>query len=397
MSRGDERARVVSNEGGTPLPDRMLGVLGFDRVFIDAVLGDLAEERALRVEKSGALPAGAWHAREVARSLPHWILTAFRRGDLHMRLRIAGVLAFLVSLAASVVIAFITRDGPPAAIVLGNGDPVEGVVINNAQPTQLQTSILDARGHRLSTDPVQFTRVSGASIALSPNGVIHCERNADAIVRATVRGVDADLAVHCRPVRELRTSDWIDLMLGQAPLDLPFVAIGVDGRAVTQLRGVTDVSDTSIAALEGTKLRARAPGATDVTITIGDRRRKRHVIVHTFVASFIGLRDNQKHVAIPIRLARGDTVRLALPLGVYWVKYLPRLADDPPPSIELGGGPNCGASDGLRNYRVVADAVMTYCVVERAGAFVTLGHGMGGAPLIEGALALDRVDDTPRR
>jgi len=53
MSRGDERARVVSNEGGTPLPDRMLGVLGFDRVFIDAVLGDLAEERTLRVEKSG--------------------------------------------------------------------------------------------------------------------------------------------------------------------------------------------------------------------------------------------------------------------------------------------------------------------------------------------------------
>jgi hypothetical protein len=397
MSPADEVTRPAASAAGSPFLDRFLVQLGFDRVFIDSVLGDLAEERAEYALTHGTLFARGRNAWEIARSLSYLLATGFVRGNTEVRMRIAGAIAFVLFLSTSAVIAFLSRDGLPATIVLGGGDRAEGMVVNSLQTTQLQTHVLDDRGHRLPTQPVRFEWVSGAPIALSPTGVIRCDANSDAIVRATTRGINASLAVHCRPVRELRTSDWMDFLVGDAPRDLPLIAVGLDGRPVLQLRGMTDVSDTSIAALEGSKLQPRSAGVTDLTVSIGDRRRTMQIIVHQIVASFSALRDDDRHIAIPVRLARGETTRLALPPGTFWLKYLPRKAGDAPPSISVDGGANCAASDGLHTYHVVSDEVVTYCVVQSNRASVTLAHGMSGARVVEGALALDRVDETIRK
>lgn len=376
--------------------ERVLAVLGFDDAFIDSIAGDLAEEHAERLEAQGALRANAWRIGEVARSLPHWIRNCFERGDLNTKLRIAGAVALVLSIATSAVIAFVTRDGAPAAIVLGGGDPVEGVVVNHTEPTLLRADVLDARGHRLAGDSIRFRQITGAPVSMSANGLVHCRSNADAVIRATAEGVSSDLTLHCRPVRELRVSDWVDFVVGDAPRDLPFVAIGDDGAHVTQLRGSATIGDSSVAALVGTRVHPRAAGLTDVKLVIGDRARKLRVIVHDIVSSFTNLRADQAHVAIRVRLAQGDTIGYRLPRGVYWLKYLPRNAGEAPPMIELGGGANCGNGDGLRDYRVVSDAVMTYCVIQSDHAFVTIAHGMGGLPVIDGAIALDRVDPAGR-
>lgn len=171
-----------------------------------------------------------------------------------------------------------------------------------------------------------------------------------------------------RPVREPRVSDWVDYVVG----------------------------DTSVAAIEGTRLEPRAPGQTDLTVTVGDRSKKMRVIVHRLVASFTSLRNDETHVALALQLAQGDTSTFALPPGVYWLKSLPRVAGEAPPTITLAGGANGGTGDGLRDYRVVSDVVMTYCVVDRAGASVTVAHGTSGLPMVRGSLALDRVEQVTK-
>ncbi len=397
MTPIDRTVRAKRAEAaGSSLLEELLIQLGFDDVFVDGVLGDLAEECAERREAHGVARANAWRVREVVRSLPHWIRSALRRGDLNTRLRVAGVLALLVSLAASGMIAYAMRDGAPSAIVLGGGDPIEGVVVNHTEPTMLRADLLDDRGRRLIGDTIEFRQISGAPVSLSRKGEVHCRANVDATIRATAGGVSTTLELHCRPVHELRVSDWVDFVVGDSPRDLPFVALDGNGARVTQLRGSATIGDSSIAALEATRVRPRAAGVTDVKLVIGDRARKMRVVVHGIVSSFIGLRDDQSHVAIPVRLAQGDTVGYKLPHGAYWLKYLPRHADEAPPTIELGGGGNCGNSDGLRDYRVVSDVVMTYCVIQSDHAYVTVSHGMGGLPVIEGAIALDRVDPSDR-
>ena len=178
-------ARVTT---GTSTLGRLLVLLGFDAAIVDGILGDLTEEHARRRDARGALQASAWYAREVARSLPHWVVVGFRRGDAFTRMRIAGVLALTMSIATSAVIAYLSRDGSPASIVLGGGDPIEGVVINHTEATVLQTSVLDDRGHRLPSAHVAFRQVSGAPLTLSSTGIIHCTENSDATVRATAHG-----------------------------------------------------------------------------------------------------------------------------------------------------------------------------------------------------------------
>ncbi|HEY4307706.1 MAG TPA: hypothetical protein VGM82_24740 [Gemmatimonadaceae bacterium] len=75
------------------------------------------------------------------------------------------------------------------------------------------------------------------------------------------------------------------------------------------------------------------------------------------------------------------------------MQYLPRVAGEAS-DLTLAGGANCGTGDGLRDYRVVSVVVMTYCVVDPAGASVTVAHGTYGLPVARGSLALDRVEQS---
>jgi len=180
-------------------------------------------------------------------------------------------------------------------------------------------------------------------------------------------------------------------MAGDAPRDLPFVAIGVDGLPVMQLRGEARIVDSSVATLHGTTIRPRSVGQTTVVVDVGDRNAMMHVIVYEPVASFVGLRPEQRAVAVPVRLAQGDTVHWTLPTGTFWIKYLPRHPTDAPPTISLSGTVNCSAGNGLSTFRAPLGVYAVYCLVREGGASVDVAHGRVGAQVVEGSLALQRV------
>lgn len=149
---------------------------------------------------------------------------------------------------------------------------------------------------------------------------------------------------------------------------LPFEALGVEGRRITQLRGAASVMDTSVARLMGSSIYPRAVGQTSVDVKVGDREVHMSVFVHETVRSFEGLRPDQRLVAMPVQLAQGDTVQWALPKGMLWLKYLPRRPGDAPPTITLDGTASCTSGNGMPVYRVPHDVYAAYCTVGSAGA-----------------------------
>jgi hypothetical protein len=153
---------------------------------------------------------------------------------------------------------------------------------------------------------VRYRWTSGAPIAISPEGVVSCTQRGDAVVTASLGAITTNLDLRCRPVTEVRASAWVDFMAGDPARDLPFVAIGVDGLPVTQLRGTARITDSSVATLVGTTIRPRAIGQTTVVVDVGDRKALMSVIVHEQVASFVGLRPDQRFVAVPVRVATDE-------------------------------------------------------------------------------------------
>lgn len=371
--------------------ERFLCSIGIDADLIEAAVGDLAEEFADRAERDGARAARVWYAREVVRSMPHVILTALRRGGPRARLRLIACLAtaLLPFVLTGAMVAF--RDGPPARLVAGIGNPSEGIVLNTMRPVQLPMRAFDKRGHLLESRDVRYRWISGAPIAISSDGVVTCAERGDALVTASLGAVTTDLNLRCRPVSEIRASSWIDFMVGDGPRDLPFVAIGVDGLPVMQLRGTASIRDSSVATVVGTTIRPRALGQTAVVVDVGDRKAVMSVIVHERVASFVGLRPDQQFVAVPMRVAQGDTVHWALPPGAFWLKYLPRTSGDAPPTITVSGAITCSRGNGLQAFRTQLDVYVVYCLVRSGGASVDVAHGRFGAQIVEGSLALQRV------
>jgi hypothetical protein len=117
------------------------------------------------------------------------------------------------------------------------------------------------------------------------------------------------------------------------------------------------------------------------------------VIVHERVDRFDTIRDDQRFVAVPVTLSRGVTAEFALPMGAFWIKYVPRRAGEAPPTIVMQGRVLCGAGDGLRDYYIPPDEHGTqYCIhSDNAPASVRVSHGQVGAPVVEGWIAFERV------
>ncbi len=116
-------------------------------------------------------------------------------------------------------------------------------------------------------------------------------------------------------------------------------------------------------------------------------------VVHAIVPSFESLRDDQRQVARPIRLAQGDTLHWGLPGGSYWIKYLPRHEGDAPPTITVEGSIGCMPGDGIHVYRIPPSEYGAYCLVQRGGsARVMIAHGAMGAEWVEGTVAIQRME-----
>ena len=387
--------------------ERALLALGGDPAFITDLLGDLSEEYTYRAAHDGVYAARLWYIREVVRSTPHLVWNAMRHGTPSARARLAAWILAVVATFSVLTFAWLTRNGPPASLLVGGGVGSDGIVVNNLGPVQLSMRVLDARGHRLERTGVRYQRISGSPIQVSTRGVIKCTRPGDAIVRASLAPLHRDFVIHCEPVRTIRGAGWGNFVVGQPPGTLTVNAIGLDGQPVTRIAARLRVEDSTIATLDSSgRLRPLRSGQTWIDIEIGDRRAGDFVTVYEPVRTFEGLRPDQHWVVAPIRITRGASIRWPLPTGVFFLTFSADSSEAPPMRgfVALGSGSSPTVQSPIN--MSVAGLIMctrmpelqpgvlgAYCLARAPGATLILRYsGPGGPNEIVGSLALERQE-----
>lgn len=293
----------------------------------------------------------------------------------------------LVTLAAVAVSFFLFRPRPAALTVTPRaGD--DTVVVNQMHPTRLGVWVLDQYGRRFRSDSgVRYAQIAGDSMRLSASGEVRCDARRDAVVRATLGRLSREFVLRCRPVVSIEAPTWLDLVVGDSTRDLSFVALGPDGRAVTELRGSVIVPDRSMVAAEGTTIRPKRAGMTVAIIEVGNAEARIPIMIYQRVTSFL---DNSRHeplMAMPVSLARGDTIETPLPKAAFWVTYFSKDRGATPPTIELKGEASCAQGDGVRLRRIEEGEYAKYCLTG-SGARMMIAHGSGGAERVTGVVAI---------
>jgi hypothetical protein len=380
--------------------------LGGDPAFISDLLGDLSEEYTQRAAHDGVAAARLWCAREVVRSTPHLVWNAARHGTAATRARLAAFILAVVVTFSVLTLAWLTRNGPPASLLVAGGIDSDGIVVNNLGPVQLSMLVLDARGHRLARTEVRYQRISGP-VQISTRGVIKCTRRGDAIVRASLVPLHRDFVIHCEPVRKIRDAGWGNFVVGGPAGMLSVDAIGLDGQPVTRIGARLRVEDSTVASLDSSgRLRPLRPGETWIDIEIGDRRAGAFVTVYEPVNTFEGLRPDQRLVVAPIRLARGASIRWPLPTGAFFLTFSPDSSEAPPTRGFIGLGSSssptvqspvnmsvAGQIMCTRMSQSQPDVLGAYCLARAPGATLILNYsGPGGPNEIVGSLALERQE-----
>lgn len=369
--------------------ERFLCALGVHPTVAEQLIGDLEEAYHECAERFGAGAARRDYVRQLFRSLPHLARDAWENGNAVQRGRLVLLGATVLTAGLSAVLAANrTRLGPPAEIFAEHAT-TDLIVVNNTKPALLPMRVVDSRGHELDKNGIGYRWLSGIPLRVSPYGVITCTESGDAKVRASLGDVASSVTVRCRPVTKIEAASWITLIEGGADKELPFSALGLDGKPVSELRGALRIKDSTVATLSGARIRPVSAGETEVVIAVGDVAAHIRVVVHKLANDFAALGPEHPFLAVPIRLPQGDTVGIRIPKGAFWVKYLPKRQGEAPPTINTDV--TCGPGDGLRVYRVPADEHATYCMIMHGGAWISVGHGFLGAPIVEGYLAVERA------
>ena len=370
---------------GTPT-ERLLHALGAHPAFADAVLGDLAEERARREKEQGKVAARLWYAREAARAVPHLLWNAVRHGGASGRARVGALLAG-AALASTVVAALALQESPPASLVFEGqrgSDVVNGVVLNTTHPVQLVTHAFDAKKRELPVSKVQYEWAAGIPVSVTPSGAVTCTESGDAEVRAWAGTVATTVLVRCRPVSRVNGDMVLSLIAGEVGQPLPVAAYAPNGRHEWMMAYEARVADTGVVALNGLFLRPIAPGRTSVQVKIGDGQTRILVSVSERVPTLEGLRPDQRLVSAPVHLAAGDTIRWPLPVGQFWLRFTPVASSRPVPKIVVSGNIACTPAFGRTDQAA--------CLVRAPGARVRIAHPGRPSGVIEGNLALERRD-----
>jgi hypothetical protein len=369
-----------------PLPERVLHTLGAHPSFADAVLGDLAEERARREAEQGILAARWWYACEMLRAVPHLLGNAMRHGGATGRARAAAWLAG-AALVPALVAAFVLREPPPAFLVFEGQrgtDVANGIVLNTRHPVQLVTRAFDSRERLLPPASVRYEWAAGIPITVTSTGVVTCTESGDAEVRATAGSLVTTVLVRCRPVNSVNGDMTLSLIAGEAGQALPFSAYGPNGRSEYLMAYEARVEDTSVAVLKGLQIRPVAPGITSAVVKVGDGATRIWLSVHERVPTLAGLRPDQRLVSAPVRLAAGDTIRWPLPAGRFWLRFTPLSPSQPVPRIRVAGHISCEPAFGPTDQAL--------CVAQAPGAELRITHPGRSRRAITGNLALERHD-----
>lgn len=372
-----------------PLTERLLHGLGAHPSFADAVLGDLAEERARRTAEKGRVAAQWWYVREAGRAVPHLLWNAVRHGGAEGRARVVAVLLGVTggpALAAALIAAVVLRPSPPAHLVFDGqrGGDANEVVLNSRHAVQLVTRAFDAKMRPLPQATVRYEWTGGVPIAVTPSGAVTCGRSGAAEVRASAGALATTLLVRCRPVSAIHGELVLSLLAGGEERLLPITAYTPDGRREDMIAWEARVQDSTIAALRGWRLRPVAPGATVVTVNIGDARTRVAVNVYEPVQTLAGLRPDQRLVSAPVHLAAGDTIRWPLPTGLFWLRFTPDSGSQPVPRIVVRGQIACAPAFGPTD--------QARCKVRSPGASVRITNPAARRGPIVGRLELQRDD-----
>lgn len=311
--------RVARSKTALPSTgEQILLRLGVDPNFAGAVLGDLAEEYALRVVRDGTGAARGWYLRELFRCTPHFIRSWFRHTRRFEPMRLAAVLSVFVVASAVIVISLTTRNGPPARL---EGIP-DAIIVNNSEPVQLQVHVLDAAGHVLRDSRVRYQRESGAQLRVSAAGEVTCSERGDALIHATFGALRRSFLLQCRPIDHF-AKNWTGqplLLVGGSDQPLQVRALRVDGTPETSLAGTAIVRDSDIASLRGLSVHPKAPGATSIDVWVGG-------IVDVIPITVLKRIDDAKalrpfeYFAPSLRLASGQTGEWQIPAGNYFIAF----------------------------------------------------------------------------
>ncbi len=231
------------------------------------------------------------------------------------------ILSAMIALAAACGHGAGTAD-TPVRLSAGNSDTI---IVNSRIRFFLAVQALDAKGRALVAPAIHYSRTSGDSLPLTPNGELACPRRGDAVVRATLGHLLASFIVLCRPVEYVRISGPIQFVLGDSSLSkpqaIPVAAYDSTWHAVSQLTGVFDVANSAVATLSGSSLAPLSRGITIVSAQVGAHEGRSGVHVYQRVGSLAALDTElrvpprQRLFAVPIRLAPGESRRQRLPPG----------------------------------------------------------------------------------
>ncbi|MEO8563900.1 MAG: hypothetical protein ABI601_17605 [bacterium] len=271
-----------------------------------------------------------------------------------MQMRVAIALAFLVA-GGSCRRASGRVEGPPARLL---GGVHNTVVVNEYLATRLPVRVVDSAGHDVTVSGVRYRQTAGDPIALSAYGIVKCARSSDAEVRATLGTLASTLHVLCRPVVDLRTMGGAELVIGDTATELSLVALGPDSQVVAPLAGSVVIDDANVASVQGLRVRARAPGMTEVHVRIGNFSRGVMVTTYERVGSLEGLRPEQRNVLVPVRLARGEARRWRIPRGFYLISMSRGASTTSAPKLDFGGV-RCERGLGSESYLCRASSAMT--------------------------------------
>jgi hypothetical protein len=261
------------------------------------------------------------------------------------------------------------------------------VVVNQSHDTRLSAMVLDQYGRLLRSDTsVRFQRLGGDTISVSSGGRLRCEKHSDVVMRAEFETLSKRFVLRCRPVAWIEAPSWIELMVGDSAQDLAFVAHGPDGRRVTELRGTVRIENSAIVAAAGTTVRATGFGMTFANIAVGDASTSIPIGVYEPVTSFVNQPPKQM-MGIRVKLARGDTIDVAVPKGAFWVTYYSDDRSAAPPTIELRGNGACSTGDGVRMRRLEQGTYAKYCRTGD-GVQMMIAHGAIGADTVSGLVAV---------
>jgi len=276
----------------------------------------------------------------------------------------------------------------PARITAGASDTI---LINNRNPIRIPLRVLDAKGQPLADDGVRFERIGGDDLPVTAEGAVSCLRAGDLSVRASLGALAADLRIQCRPVQTVGVEGPVNLVLGDSARELPIVALGPDGLPVRHVNVTVVVRDTSVARMEGSRLRTLNSGATMVDVVAGDADGSASVKVYDPVTTLEGLRKDQEHVSVRVRLPGRWKRSWPVPEGDYMLWILPYEYEGRGLQVRMEGAV-CEPQDPMPRSGGFANPPKAVCRA-KAGASIVVFHPSTSrpAPAIDGTLLLRQL------